>query len=219
MQSRIIRGLFVLLVPVLLHAQNAVKSPDRKAAIEFNSRYKTYKQLVERAKQKDRTVDYVELIAAYWDIYDKLPEAPSRDQMSQAFKDKNYKLAVQLAEGIYDNEFQNRGLHLAMANAYDQLGDKQKAELHRAWAEKLFNAILSSGDGKSQQTAYCVQGIREEYEIMKHFGYKVSFQAYMVGGYDSLGGIEEKTGRDVSLYFDISGNLSRCINSHRQKKN
>ncbi len=211
--------LFLPLICLPLYAQDPQKSEDNAAAsAQFNEHYDNYKQLVARAKQNDPTVDYVRLIAVYWDIYSKLPKAPNRDEMSQAFKDKDYRRAVELAEVIQDNEFQNRNLHLAMANAYQELGETAKADLKRGWADKIFKAILSTGDGKSPATAYCVQGINEEYQIMRHFGYKATTQAFLLSGYDELSGTEEKTGKPVSLYFDISGNVSRCVNSHQRQK-
>ncbi len=206
-------ALSFLLLTTTLHAQKAYIGGTQLA-----EQTAKYKQLVERAKKNDSTLDYMELIAAYWDIYSALPKAPNRDEMTQAFKDKNYRRAVELAEVVLDTEFQNRGLHTAMANAYKELGETAKAEQHRAWAEKLFDALLKSGDGKTVQTAFCVQGMRDEYEIMAHFGYKASVQAFSLANgteLDTLSGREERTGKSVSLMFDISGNVSRCVQSHR----
>jgi hypothetical protein len=65
-------------------------------------------------------------------------------------------------------------LHNATANAYKEQSKNVKAEYHKKIAEKLLDALLSTGDGKSIESAYCVQGISEEYRIMRHFGYKVT---------------------------------------------
>lgn len=149
-------------------------------------------------------------------------EAPNRDAMVEAFKQKNYKRAVELAEVVLDYEFTNRRLHLAPANAYKELRETEKADLHRKHAANILNALLRTGDGESVQTAYCVQSINEEYIIMQHFGYKVTMQAYIISNgsdYDLLSGKDDKTGKDVRLYFDISGFFTRCFNSHHQKKN
>jgi hypothetical protein len=181
-----------------------------------------YQQLVEKAKAGDATVDFVELIAAAsdWDLSEKeIVKAPNRDEMVAAFKKKDYKRATELAEGVLDYEFTNRGLHRAAENAYTSLGDKTRSEFHRNIAEKLLNALLSTGDGQSPESAYCVQGIREEYVIMDHFGYDVSSQAYLASGnstYDMLSGVDRKSKKPFSLYFDISGFFRRCINSHRK---
>jgi len=93
--------------------------------------------------------------------------------MVDAFKQKNYKKALELAEVVLDHELTNSGLHLAAANAYKELEETEKANLHRKHTESILNALLRTGDGKSVNTAYCVQSINEEYIIMQHFGYKV----------------------------------------------
>jgi len=54
---------------------------------------------------------------------------------------------------------------------------------------------------------------------MAHFGYKVTLQSYLVSGqidYDQLSGTDEKTGKPVSLYFDISGQFSWCVKNKKK---
>jgi len=182
----------------------------------------TYQQLVERVKAGDSTVDFVELISAAsdWELSEKeLIKAPNRDEMATAFKNKDYKKATQFVEGVLDYEFTNRGLHRAAENAYRQIGDNGRAEFHHNIGEKLLNALLSTGDGKSAETAYCVQGINEEYQIMNHFDYQVDSQALVMANgaeYDVLSGTDRKSKKSVSLYFDISGFFKRCVKSHRK---
>ncbi len=207
-------------------AQPPVGSQSQVASQEPNNQhFRQYKQLVERVKKGDLTVDFVQLISAAsdWDRSEKgVFEPANREAMVEAFKKKNYKKAVELAEVVLDYEFTNRGLHLATANAYKKLAENEKADLHSKLAEKILTALLTTGDGKSVETAYCVQSINEEYVIMRHFGYKVTSQAYIMSnmsGYDLLSGKDEKTGKDVGLYFDISGLFTRCLQSHQEKKN
>ena len=184
-----------------------------------------YQQLVERVKAGDSTVDFVELISAAsdWELSEKrIVTAPNRDEMAAAFKAKDYKKATQLVEGVLDYEFTNRGLHRAAENAYRNLRDITRAEFHHNVAEKILAALLSTGDGKSPATAYCVQGINEEYVIMDYFGYKVDSQAYLMSGesdYDLLSGVDKKTKKSVGLYFDISGFFRRCVQSHLKDRN
>lgn len=186
--------------------------------------YSRYKQLVERAKDGDQSLDFVQLISAAsdWELSEKSKtESPNRDTMVEAFKKRDYEKAVELAEVVLDYEFTNRGLHNATANAYEKLGNSEKATSHRDVAEKILKALLRTGDGKTVQTAYCVQSINEEYVIMRHFGYKVAMQALIISdesNYDLLSGKDEKTGKHVALYFDISGHFSRCVQSHQGKK-
>jgi hypothetical protein len=184
-----------------------------------------YRQLVERAKKGDPTLDYVQLYSAFsdWDLSKKSSEeTPGRDAMVEAFKKKDYAKAAALAEAVLDDEYVNVGLHLSVEDAYRRLGDNAKADSHRDTAQKLLDAMLSTGDGKSPQTAYCVISISDEYRVMRHFGYKVSAQAYYETGgseYDSLTGKNEKTGKGATLFFDISGDFSRCVGKSKSGRN
>lgn len=219
---------FHLIALFLFHslsmAQGQQTEQTLKSATDELSTKQVYQAMVQKVKAGDSTVNFVELIAAAsdWDLSTKnLIKPPDRDAMVQAFKTKDYKKATELAEQVLDYEFTNRGLHRATENAYIHLGDKARAEFHHNVAEKLLSAMLSTGDGQSPQTAYCVQSIREEYVIMDYFGYSVSSQAYLASGestYDMLSGVDRKSKKPVSLYFDISGFFRRCINNHRKEK-
>jgi len=215
----IIVALSLCLAPKLTLAYINLQEPPNSAE------YLRYKEMVERARKGDVSVDFIDLISAAsdWDLSQKgIFNPPNREAMAEAFKKKNYQKAVELAEIVLDYEFTNRGLHLATANAYKELAQTEKANLHTNFADKILNALLSTGDGKSLETAYCVQSINEEYVIMRHFGYKVSMQAYLtsnVGTYDLLSGKDKKTGKEVGLYFDISGFFSRCVQAHQKKRN
>jgi hypothetical protein len=189
---------------------------------QVNEPLRIYKELIERVKKGDQTVDYVALISASSDLdlsNSTATRSPNRDEMVAAFKSKDYEKAARLAEIVLDYEFTNRALHKAVEKAYSELKNAERANFHRDVADRLMSALLSTGDGKSAATAYCVQGINEEYMIMQHFGYKVQSQALLMSGessYDVLEGFDEKTKRTVALHFDISGHFSRCVRSHRK---
>jgi hypothetical protein len=178
-----------------------------------------YFLLVERVRNGDPKVDFVQLRDAFIDWRcDKTakanPEA-DRKNMVEAFEKQDYAKAAELVEPVLVYEFVNRELHLAAENAYRQIGNQQKADQHKEIAEKLLAALLASGDGKKAETAYRVLSIREEYQIMNQLGYTVQSQALVTpttegGAYDVLSGIDTKTKKEVSRYFDISSFFGGC---------
>jgi|ERR1044072_5662272 hypothetical protein len=145
--------------------------------------------------------------------------------MVKAFEAKNWSKAVELGEIVLDYEFVNRGLHLAVANAYKELHDADKEKYHSAIAQKLLQAILDSGDGKTAKTAYKVHSIREEYQVMRELGYQVSSQALIMdnqyGSLDRLSG-RNADGKEASFYFAINsffgGGKSKPCNKETKKK-
>lgn len=190
--------------------QTPAPSPDQSTAKPPHA----YVQLVERAKKNDLTVSFKELRKAFseWQCQ-KNTDTPNREAMVEAFNKKDYAKAVELVEVVLDYEYIHRGLHLAAEDAYRHLGNTTKADEHKAVAEKLLDALLTSGDGKTAATAFFVLSIREEYFIMEKLGYKTSSQALTSEGnrmFDVLSGTDTKTGNTVSLYFDITSFFGGC---------
>ncbi|HEX2641208.1 MAG TPA: DUF4919 domain-containing protein, partial [Pyrinomonadaceae bacterium] len=175
-----------------------------------NVRTSEYKELVEKVKGGDLSIDFVRLRAAFLDWANdecNQTDAPDRDQMVKAFEAKQYLKAAELAEAVLDYEFVNRGLHLAAAAAYKEINNPDKEKFHQDVAQKLLDALLRSGDGKTAKTAIKVHTIREEYQVMKELGYTVSSQSLVFdkqyGSFDVLDG-KDKDGKAVSMYFDIN---------------
>jgi Domain of unknown function (DUF4919) len=169
-----------------------------------------YSAMVGRIKSGDPSVDFVKLRAAYLEWTNdecNRTDAPNREEMVKAFDAKDYAKAADLGVGVLDYEYTNRGLHLAVANAFKELKDADKEKYHTDMAAKLLKAMLDSGDGKAAKTAFKVQTIREEYVIMRELGYQVSMQSLVFdkefGSFDVLTG-KDKDGKEVSFYFDIN---------------
>lgn len=180
--------------------------PDRRDGKPDNS---DYQKMVTRLKAGEKDVDMVRFRAAYLEwVNDEcnISDAPDREAMVKAFEAKDHAKAVKLAQKVLDYEYANRGLHLAVANSYKELGNTEKAKFHADLGAALWKALMDSGDGKSAKTAYRVHSIREEYMVMRELGYQVSQQALVQEGgraFDVLSG-KNADGKAVSVYFDIN---------------
>ena len=51
--------------------------------------------------------------------------------------------------------------------AHRELGRQEQAQLHRFIADGLLKSIMSQGDGKTQETAYQVIDVAEEYALFR----------------------------------------------------
>jgi len=218
------------LVTCRAYAQNPGEKQSNKASVQEEKQ--EYLLLVEKAKRGDQTIDFGRLRTSYLDwVNNKCNQTdpPNRDEMVKAFEKKDWQKAVQLGEKVLDYEFTNRGLHLAMANAYKELQNSEKEQYHTEIAQKLLKALLDSGDGKTPKTAYKVHSIREEYIVMRELGYRVSSQALAMdkdyGSFDILTG-ENAEKKTASFYFSINsffggGNAKPCPENEKkqEKKN
>jgi hypothetical protein len=66
--------------------------------------------------------------------------------------------------------------------------------------------IIARTDGKSQETAYKVDSVHEEYEVLKALGLTPKSQALVIKKkpYDLLTAVDPATGSERELWFDIS---------------
>ena len=167
-----------------------------------------YKLMIGKIRAGDKSINYGELRRAYVEWLNDgkgTKEAPNREAMVTAFNAKNYAKAVELGEQVVDYEFVNPGLLGAIAEAYDKLGNADKAAFFKETAEKARHGLYLSGDGKTAKTAYFVMSIDEEYRVMRGLGYSVSIQSLAAidgQSYDILSGKDE-SGKSVELYFNI----------------
>ncbi|MCK5078317.1 MAG: DUF4919 domain-containing protein [Bacteroidales bacterium] len=90
------------------------------------------------------------------------------------------------------------------AVAYEMAGDGKMSSIYFDFFEKQVDAIMSSGDGLSTNTAFVVIYIRDEYEMLEVLGFKFGGgQALLAGDYDKLE-LEENPYGVEALYFNVS---------------
>lgn len=68
--------------------------------------------------------------------------------------------------------------------------------------------ILKSGDGKTQDTAYHVKNVGEEYQVIRALGLRPAQQALIINdkgtAFDLMTVVDPKSGEKVEIWFDIS---------------
>ena len=118
---------------------------------------------------------------------------------------------LRIAEAAMEQAWVRLPPHHFAAIAYEGLGDRQRAQFHRAWFDGLVRSILDSGDGRAAATAYVVISIEEEYDVLALRSLRRERQALsQIEGrpYDVLTVIDRE-GRSSSVYFDITLMMAR----------
>ena len=170
----------------------------------------TYAALLEQVKLADPKFDFTALRMSYTETtaYDpyNFGLGETRKAMLAVLNDKDYGLTIKLAEQILKDTYILPDAHLASVYAYQGLGQTQESDFHRYVLDGLLHSILSSGDGKSEKSAYIVVLIQEEYAILGTLGIKDYTQSFKEAGghsYDIFEGVDGKTNAPVTLYFNI----------------
>ena len=172
-----------------------------------------YEALVQRVVNGDKTVDFTELRTAF-------TETPQYDQLKvlgmalyqglwAALVQQNFPEALDRAKSAIARDFVEVNAHMVASMAYDRTGDAERAAFHRFVANGLLNSIRSSGDGKTEATAFHVVSISEEYALVVR---AMGMRPVIVGsrlprngehGYDSFVAADRQTGTERTFYFNI----------------
>lgn len=121
--------------------------------------------------------------------------------------EKQYDKAAKAADTLIEKGFVNIEAHVISSRAYTALKQPDKAQFHHDVAAGLLQSILSTGDGKTKETAFEVIGTFEEHIVMAVLGLPpLGSQALIPGtphSYDLLEVQDPKTGQKVLVYFNI----------------
>lgn len=127
--------------------------------------------------------------------------------MRRASQAHDYGKAANLGENLIAEGFPNIEAHAVCASAYAALKMTEKAKFHQAVTSALIRSIMTTGDGKSKESAFEVIGTQEEHIILSVLGLPAfGSQALMPGkphNYDVIEVDDPKSGQKVCVYFNI----------------
>lgn len=168
-----------------------------------------YEDLLAKLKAGDTSIDFAALRYAYAESanYDGYGGGPPGAQkaMAEAFRAGDCKQALVQAKLILDSMYIDIPAHIVASRCSAETYEVGTSNFHRAIAMGLERSILSSGDGKSPQTAYVVVRISEEYHMIGILGFRPGKQSLVHDGghsYDLMQ-VTDASGKEVSIYFQI----------------
>jgi hypothetical protein len=125
-------------------------------------------------------------------------------KLGEAFSTKDWEAAIKAADKLLDQNFTRIRAHVLKSYAYHMLG--KESELNSRMASGLTNSILSSGDGKTFETAFHVFRVEDEYDILKSLQLFPSKQALTENNGDMFDYFECKNsnGQQFKVYFKIT---------------
>ena len=103
------------------------------------------------------------------------------------------------------------------AIALKETGRQEESDLHLAWYKGLAESVLSSGDGRTPQSAWVVISVYEEYAVLRGLRVKPVSQQLLDGNIDAVE-VERRDGQRLTLYFDPKAHFRRLARQ-QQKAN
>ncbi|HKP36630.1 MAG TPA: DUF4919 domain-containing protein [Pyrinomonadaceae bacterium] len=169
----------------------------------------SFADLLQRAKKGDQTLDFGALRFAYTETADYNPYNSNREERQKMFAGINaeqYQQVVASAEIILAKNFVDLNGQFGAFVGNRELGNTQKADLHKFLFEGLVHSIEKSGDGKSPETAFVVISVDEEYVLLNWMGLRATGQELVHQNghsFDLMKAVDKKTNATVSYYFNI----------------
>ena len=196
-------GVFIILLVLAVSICAQTPQPSPKPTEKSK-----YDVLLEKAKQKDPSLNFKELRFAFYESPNYSPYAPMMTYrpLNAALNQKNYEEVLKIADSVFAKNFVEVNAHMAAQIAYQETGNAERAQFHKFMADGLLNSIKSSGDGKSAATAFEVISINEEYGLIRALGLRPIKQALLSDkghSYDAITVIEPQTNQESILYFNI----------------
>ena len=218
--------LFIIMLPLALPAQEVGSDPVDlrkvgKAIKKKRSPY-YYPVLYQRYINLDTTLtstDFRYLYYGYFfnDGYAPYGTPPLRDSLISYLEREDLMqaeiaVAARIAGDLLrESPFRLRETFIA-AVSYEMAGKAALSRAYYLFFEKQVDAIMASGDGLSEETAFLVLYIPDEYEIIEVLGFQHTGQQVLtVNGYDMISLAPNPYGVEA-FYFDVRKMLEKGFN-------
>jgi hypothetical protein len=166
-----------------------------------------------------RTIDFGRLRRAYFEAVhsNRLPavDRDAEEKLGAAFGEAKWDEVVKVADSILRSNFTRARAHVLKAYAQDKLG--QDPRFHATMGHGLLDSILATGDGQSEDTAYHVLFVEEEYDVLGHRRLHKHRQDLIEadGRHFDLLSAESEEGTTVQVWFDITEYFKRLSDAFR----
>lgn len=134
------------------------------------------------------------------------------EQLHQSINDKNWSQAIDTGNKWLNQCPIDMHFHKYVGLSMSQMGNQEGAKNHLRWMDGLMSDVLASGDGNTQDTAFEVVSISEEYDVIRMFGFQPQSQALRQGSdgtmYDLMT-VTDRDGNEITLYFNPAAHFER----------
>jgi hypothetical protein len=172
-----------------------------------------YDNLFERYTANDTTLtlrDYRMLYYGYLfhKSYNPFLSTPEEDAIrdllnKEVLSSKEWERIITLGkENLVKNPFDLKGLNIVWM-AYRQKGDSTSARFYFDKLKKLVQTVLATGDGQTEETAYHILNVADEYNIIGILGYEFAGDQNLTDSHRSYLTVKDNPDHVKGIYFDV----------------
>lgn len=168
-----------------------------------------YDKLIFKYKGYPKSLDSIESQYLYYGRNFRTDKVTISEEgfkkLAEAFKQNNFEDCIRQGKALYDKDPTNLDILLILLRAYDSLKDGSNFMHHLNQFRSLAEGIKSSGDGKTEKTAYLVNSVGDEYILLNILNIGKEYTKGSKPSKDGLFDIWEKEGNKIYikiLYLD-----------------
>lgn len=168
-----------------------------------------YDKLIFKYKGYPKSLDSIESQYLYYGRNFRNDRIQTSDEsfknLAEAFKQGNFADCIKQGKVLYDKDPTNLDIQLILLRAYDSVKDGNNFMHHLNQFRSITEGIKSSGDGKSEKTAYLVNSVGDEYILLNILNIGQDYTRGSKAVKDGMIDIWEKGGHQIYikiLYLD-----------------
>jgi hypothetical protein len=126
-----------------------------------------------------------------------------------AFNTGDYAKALLKAQEIIQHDIANGDGHFLAMVSLKHLDKHEEAAKEKLIVDKIMQSIMTSGDGKSADTAWFTVSTSEEYFVIRLLGLKPKSQSLVKNGAHSFDEmtVVDKDGKETTLWFNTDTDI------------
>ena len=168
----------------------------------------SYEKALQQLKSGDLKIDFKALrLNCAASKYECQADADDTKLLSSLLNDKKFDQALKKVNQILEKVFVDAELHYVAFIANSESGNKEKAEFHKAVIRGLMDSIQENKRGQSEEDAFVVINVHEEYTFLRFSNMQVTKQSLSHKDghtYDIMVCKEmSDQGREMTAYFNV----------------
>ena len=168
----------------------------------------SYEKALQQLKSGDLKIDFKTLrIDCAASKYECQADSDDIKLLSSLLNDKKFDQALKKVNQLLGKVFVDAELHYIAFIANSESGNKEKAEFHKAVIRCLLDSIQESRHGQSEEDAFVVINVHEEYTFLRFSHMQVTKQSLSHKDghtYDIMVCQDMNSkGREVTVYFNV----------------
>ena len=199
----------ILTIVLLIAVSGCV--PTKKPDIDYSASNSRYNELVKKIEVSATQDDFIEIREIYVQTeYYKPYLGPERklvDAILEGINNQEWSSCIESAQKVFSYNYISLGAHYGAMVCSFESGDDQRGKYHKYVLNNLLDAIWSTGDGKTIETAFYCTSTPELQAFLLLQGLETIDQALLHNSgksYDLMGVKNPESGKEHRIYFDIT---------------